>query len=88
MTTTGPRPTYNLRIWDDPKRLPVGYAAVLSWAVGIPAVVSGISQVWWVGWAARRIDGGLGDIAFLLGFAAASVVFIPARWLERRYVGR
>lgn len=82
MTTKGPNPTYNLRIWDDAKRLPIGYAAVFSWAVGIPAITAGISQVWWVGWAAQRINGGLGDIAFLLGFGAASVAYIPARLVQ------
>ncbi|KAL7409200.1 permease for cytosine/purines, uracil, thiamine, allantoin-domain-containing protein [Mrakia frigida] len=71
--------TYNLKDWDNWKKLPIGYAAMASWVVGIPCVVAGISQHWWVGWAARRIDGGLGDIAFLIGFAAASVTFIPAR---------
>jgi purine-cytosine permease-like protein len=46
-----------------------------------------MAQTWWVGWIARQIDGE-GDIAFELTFVVASLVYIPVRYLERRYTGR
>ncbi|CED85544.1 60s ribosomal protein L34 [Phaffia rhodozyma] len=86
--TVGQGGTYDLTGWSDKKKLPIGYAAIASWVVGVPAVTAGISQLWWVGWAAARIEGGKGDIGFILGFSACSLVFIPARYIERRYIGR
>lgn len=71
--------TYDVRFWDRRAKLPVGYAAMLSWAVGIPCITAGMAQTWWVGWVAERIEGGKGDIGFILGFVACSLVFFPAR---------
>lgn len=54
---------------------------------GIPVIAASMAQTWWVGWIARQIDGE-GDIAFELTFVVCSMVYIPARYLERRYTGR
>jgi hypothetical protein len=71
--------TYDVRFWDRRAKLPIGHAAMLSWAVGIPCITAGMAQTWWVGWVAERIEGGKGDIGFILGFCACSLVFLPAR---------
>lgn len=77
--SAGAKGTYDLRIWDNRSKLPVGYAALLSWVVGIPCVTAGMAQTWWVGWVAKRIEGGKGDIGFILGFCACFIVYLPAR---------
>lgn len=71
--------TYDVRFWDRRAKLPVGYAAMISWAVGVPCITAGMAQTWWVGWVAQRIEGGKGDIGFILGFCACALVFLPAR---------
>lgn len=82
------RITFPLAIWNDPKRLPIGYAAMLAIACGVPVIVAGMAQTWWVGWIARRIPVGGGDVGFELGVAVTAIVYLPARLLERRYTGR
>lgn len=79
--SAGAKGTYDLRIWDNRSKLPVGYAALLSWVVGIPCVTAGMAQTWWIGWVAKRIEGGKGDIGFILGFCACFIVYLPARYV-------
>jgi len=74
--------------WDDPKRLPGGWAAAGAVVCGIPLVTAGMAQVWWMGWVAGKIPVGGGDVGFELGFLVTSLVYLPARWLERRMTGR
>jgi purine-cytosine permease-like protein len=42
--TVGRNGTYDLRAWDDWRRLPLGYAAVGSWVVGVPCTTAGIGK--------------------------------------------
>ncbi|KAK8853231.1 hypothetical protein IAR55_003933 [Kwoniella newhampshirensis] len=81
------RETYPVAIWNRPSKLPIGIAAILAAVCGIPIVTAGMAQTWWTGWIARKIEG-TGDIAFEMGFIVVGLVYIPARYLERKYTGR
>ncbi|ODN73175.1 hypothetical protein L202_07738 [Cryptococcus amylolentus CBS 6039] len=81
------RVTYPVEIWDKVGRLPIGIAAFVAAACGIPLVAAGMAQTWWTGWLARKIEG-TGDIAFEIGFVVVGLIYIPARYLEKKYTGR
>lgn len=80
--------TFPLNIFNDRKRLPVGYAAILAMVCGVPIITAGMAQSWWTGWIAKKIPVGGGDIGFELGFLVTAVVYLPARILERRWTGK
>ncbi|KAK4687839.1 hypothetical protein P7C73_g2292, partial [Tremellales sp. Uapishka_1] len=80
--------TYPLDVWDQPKKLPIGIAAIVSAICGIPLIAAGMSQTWWTGWIARRVAGGYGDVGFEMTFLGVAVLFLPLRYLERKYTGR
>lgn len=82
------RQTFDLDIWDDWRRLPLGLGAVFAVICGIPITIAGMAQVWWVGWIAKLIPVGGGDVAFELGFIVTALVYLPARWVEKRLTGR
>ncbi|GMK55769.1 hypothetical protein CspeluHIS016_0208250 [Cutaneotrichosporon spelunceum] len=79
--------TYPVEIWNKVSKLPWGLAFVVSAACAIPVCVAGMSQTWWTGWIARKVEGG-GDIGFELGFTVVLILFIPLRYLERKWTGR
>ncbi|KAI9823251.1 MAG: hypothetical protein M1826_000194 [Phylliscum demangeonii] len=77
---------YDLQIYDQPSRLPPGFAASLAFCFGVFGAVMGLAQQWYVGPVAKRI--GLpalgGDVGFELAFGFAVVAYLPLRWLEFR----
>ncbi|KAI0316074.1 cytosine-purine permease [Amylostereum chailletii] len=77
--------TYDVVNWNDPRRLPLGAAAVAAFACGIGMVVPCISQVWYIGPIAKM---GTGDIGLYTGAAVALVVYLPLRVMERRWEKR
>ncbi|QIW99515.1 hypothetical protein AMS68_005033 [Peltaster fructicola] len=76
--------------YDVPGKLPPGIAAVFAFCCGIAGMVTGMSQVWWVGpialYAGEFPFGG--DIGFELGFAFAAVGYLIARPIEMKFFGR
>ncbi|POY75118.1 hypothetical protein BMF94_1748 [Rhodotorula taiwanensis] len=84
--------SYDLSIWDRSSRLPPGLAAITASLCGAAFIVVGMDQVWWRGPFAKMVAGPEattgGDIAFETGMAVAAVVFVPARWLEKRVFHR
>ena len=76
---------YDLSEWADPKRLPVGGAAVLTFLCACGLVVPCMSQVWYTGPIAAL---GTGDIGIPVGFALAFVLYLALRVMERRMWGR
>ncbi|OCF38120.1 cytosine-purine permease [Kwoniella heveanensis CBS 569] len=82
------RKTYPVEIWNKIGKLPMGLASLAAAACGIPIIAAGMSQSWWTGWIARRITEGSGDVAFEFGACVVTLVFLPARYLERKYTGR
>lgn len=84
--------SYDLSVWDRSSRLPPGLAALFASLCGAGLVAVGMDQVWWRGPLARLVAGpgaeSGGDIAFETGMVVAAVVYVPARWLERRVCRR
>ncbi|KAL1407679.1 hypothetical protein Q8F55_007112 [Vanrija albida] len=80
--------TYPVAIWNRIGKLPIGLAFIASSCAGIPLAAAGMSQTWWNGWISRKIPGGDGDLGFELTFAVVTLVFVPLRYLERKYTGR
>ncbi|KAG5370019.1 Purine-cytosine permease FCY2 [Yarrowia sp. C11] len=78
---------YNPDIHKDHTKLPVSYAAMFSFCVGIAGAVLGMDQVWYIGPIAKLIGGGA-DIGFEIAFGFAFVSFNFTRWLELRFLGR
>jgi purine-cytosine permease-like protein len=78
---------YDLGAWNNPKRMPVGFAGGLAFAAGIAGCVLGMSETWYVGVLARKIGEAGGDIGNQLAFLFTFVVYIPARWAEYKYTG-
>ncbi|KAI0635287.1 cytosine-purine permease [Trametes polyzona] len=73
--------SYDLRFWQDARRLPTGLAALGACALACALIVPAIDQVWFVGPIARHT----GDVGFELAFAAAGVFYVPLRYLELKY---
>ncbi|THH31816.1 hypothetical protein EUX98_g2368 [Antrodiella citrinella] len=73
-----------LSAFDDPARLPRGYAAVAAFVVTIGVIVPCMQQTWWTGPIARA---GAGDVGMLVGWFVAVGVYTGARWVEKRVWG-
>lgn len=81
---------YRPEQYDKPDKLPLGVAAALAFGFGIAGVVTGMSQLWWVGPIAKHA-GALpfgGDVGFELGFGFSFVSYCMLRPIEIRLVGR
>lgn len=81
---------YNPEFYDRPKNLPPGIAAVLAFCCGVAGMVTGMSQVWWVGpiaLSAGEAPYG-GDVGFELGFAFAATGYLILRPIEMRIFRR
>lgn len=79
---------YDVAIYDEPKMLPVGFAALLAFSFGIAGVVVGMSQVWWTGPLAKMIGETGGDIGFELAFGFSFVIFNIVRPFELKHFKR
>ncbi|KAJ4351916.1 Purine-cytosine permease fcy21 [Didymosphaeria variabile] len=81
---------YDPSTYDQPSKLPPSIAAVFAFCCGVAGMVTGMSQVWFVGpiaLHAGEVPYG-GDVGFELGFAFAFVSYAIARYFERKYFGR
>lgn len=80
---------YNLAVWDNPKKLPLGAAAVFALLAGyLAGGVTGMAQTWYVGPIARYFGPFGGDVGIYLSGSITIVTYIPARFLERKYASR
>ncbi|KAI0164339.1 putative nucleoside transporter [Hypoxylon sp. FL1284] len=79
---------YKLEAWNIPELLPIGYAGGLAFVCGIVGAVLGMSTTWYNGVAAQLIGDSGGDIGNELCFVFTLAVYIPARFAERKLVGR
>lgn len=82
------RSGFDWTAWNDPKRLPLGIAALVAFLVGWVGAVLGMEQVYFVGPVAKLVGESGADLGNFLGFGFAAVVFPPLRWLEIKRVGR
>lgn len=78
---------YDLDAWNDPARLPLGIAAAASFLVTIVPWCLAMDQTWYVGPVAKAIGTGA-DIANEMTLVIGALVYIPVRYLEKKYVGR
>lgn len=77
---------YNLAVWNQPNRLPLGAAAVTALLAGyLAGGVTGMAQTWWVGPIALKVGG---DVGLYLTALITTVVYLPLRRLERKVVDR
>ncbi|OCH93364.1 NCS cytosine-purine permease [Obba rivulosa] len=72
---------YDLRAWNDWRRLPTGLAALGACALACALIVPSMDQVWFVGPIAKTT----GDIGFELAFFATAAFYVPLRLLELRF---
>jgi purine-cytosine permease-like protein len=77
---------YDLEAWNTPSRMPVGYAGGLAFALGIVGCVLGMVQTWYTGVISKMIGEFGGDVGNQLALVFTLVAYVPARWMERRYL--
>lgn len=76
--------SYDHDSWNVASRLPLGIAALMASALSFALVIPSMSQVWFEGPIAKAA----GDIGFEMAFVVTAVLYIPLRYLERRFSGR
>lgn len=80
---------YNLVSWDNPKKLPLGIAAVTALLAGyLAGGLPGMAQVWYVGPIAAKFGPYGGDVGIYLSGAFTLIWYPIARTLEKKYSGR
>lgn len=71
---------YNVDDWNNPSRLPIGWAAIVSLVIGLVGVYLGASQALFTGPVAQAL-GGM-DIGFELGIVFAGIAYLILRRIE------
>ncbi|KAG6038661.1 hypothetical protein E4U41_003957 [Claviceps citrina] len=79
---------YDLEGWNDPARLPLGLGAAVALGLGIVSWYLGMNQTWFRGPLASLIGSEGGDVANELTLVVTILSYVPARYLELKYVGR
>ncbi|KXT08958.1 hypothetical protein AC579_10315 [Pseudocercospora musae] len=81
---------YNPEHYDQPGKLPPGIAAIAAFCFGVAGMVTGMSQVWFVGPIALHAGEAPygGDVGFELGFAFAATSYLILRPIEKKFFGR
>lgn len=74
--------------WEDPRKLPVGVAALVSFLIGWAGAIVGMYQVWYTGPVAAKVGEYGADIGSWLAIAFTGLTFPPLRVLELKYIGR
>jgi NCS1 nucleoside transporter family len=83
------RGRYNVEDWNNPNRLPIGWAAIVSMALGLFGVYLGAAQVAFVGPLAGLFNPPYGmDVGFELGVFLAGVSYLILRPIEARATQR
>ena len=81
--------SYNVEDWNNRRKLPIGWAAVISALVGIVGVLLGAAQVYYVGPIANLFNPPYGmDIGFELGLIFAGITYLFLRRIELSRTGR
>ncbi|KIW32428.1 uncharacterized protein PV07_03977 [Cladophialophora immunda] len=83
------RDGYDLDLWDSPKALPLGIAAVVTLVAGyLVGALLGMDQTWFVGPIAKSFGGIGGDVGIYLCFVLSIVLYWPLRTIEKKRTGR
>jgi NCS1 nucleoside transporter family len=81
--------TYDMNAWNDRRQLPHGVAAFSVFVIGTVLAALCMSQTWWVGPIALAVGNppfGT-DISWEIAIGAVTILYIPLRYLERKYWG-
>jgi len=74
---------YNVEDWNTPGKLPLGWAAIVSLAIGLVGVVLGASQFYYVGPIAKLVNPPFGiDVGFELGIVLTAIAYLILRRVE------
>ena len=76
------RGRYNVDDWNNARRLPIGWAAIVSMAFGIVGVLLGAAQVYYVGPIAKLVGPYGMDVGFELGLVFAGIAYLILRRIE------
>ncbi len=77
------RGRYNVEDWNTPRKLPIGWAALISALIGLVGVLLGAAQFYFVGPIAKLFNPPYGmDIGFELGLIFAGVAYLFLRRAE------
>lgn len=79
---------YDLEGWNDPARLPHGFAAITAFLLGVVMWCMGMVETWFVGPVGKLIGSSGGDVANEMTFAMTLVAYVPLRYLELKYAGK
>lgn len=80
---------YNVEDWNTRRKLPIGWAAIVSALIGFGGVLLGAAQVYYVGPIANLFNPPYGmDIGFELGLIFAGVSYLFLRRIELAGTGR
>lgn len=83
------RGCYNVEDWNNPARLPIGWAAIVAMMLGFVGAYFGTTQAGSVGLIARQLNPPLGtDIGFGLSGLFAAIAYLTLRPIERRFTQR
>jgi len=83
------RGRYNVEDWNTPRKLPIGWAAIISALIGLVGVLLGAAQVYYVGPIANLFNPPYGmDIGFELGLIFAGIAYLLLRRIELNKTGR
>ncbi|CCH60258.1 hypothetical protein TBLA_0C04620 [Henningerozyma blattae CBS 6284] len=80
--------SYVVEDWNNPKKLPIGYAGTAGLIVGAFGVALGMVQGYWKGEIGRLIGENGGDIGFELGLSWSFIIYNIIRPFELKYCGR
>ncbi|KAH8682585.1 purine-cytosine permease [Xylariales sp. PMI_506] len=80
---------YDTTAYNDPTKLPYGFAAFTTFIISTMLSIICMSQTWWIGPIAAAIGGSEygTDISWILSICADIIIYIPLRVLERRKWG-
>ena len=76
---------YNVHVWNTPEKLPHGWAASISFVLGLVGAVLGMAQVWFIGPIGAQFPPYGGDLGPELAFVFAGTSYLILRPLERKY---
>lgn len=79
---------YDLDGYNDPKRLPYGLAAGITFLVGVVCWVMGMKTTWYVGPLANLFGEFPGDLAMEFTFVFTLVAYPPLRYTELKCFGK
>lgn len=79
---------FPLEDWNDPSKLPIGYAGVTAIIFGFVGAVLSMDQTWYQGVISKAIKPDGCEMGWIFSGIFALAAYIPSRYLEKKYTGR